>query len=225
MTVAQMTESLLNNERCFLAQPIWQAVFQSLIVPGQEEITDRSQTVVFLLILKCRVSALFADITDPVCHPEAYNPSQLDSLVSQASSLRTDLLQWRSNYEHLLVHTRIPCVGSLEYNKRCEIMSTYMSCSMISNRLLTAVSFLASKSRELEAETQLMAHQTLELEQQVKDVCPHTRLFLAQTVFVAKATLATAEDWVAESSEKSCATVIEKRRFERWCALFGRKVS
>jgi hypothetical protein len=222
-----MTESLLNNEKCFLAQPDWQAVFQSLIVPNQEEISDRSHTVVSLLILKSRVSALFADITDPVCHPEAYNTAQLVSLIAQASALRTDLLQWRSTYEHLLTYTPVPLVGSIEYIKRCEIMSTYISCSIISNRLLTAVSFRSGESAGLEAETQVMAHQTLELEGQVKDVCLHMRLFLAQTVFVAKATIATADDWAAEGGGGGGGggTVIDKWRFERWCGLFGRKVS
>src|SRR5277367_283871 len=152
-----MTESLLNNEKCFLAQPAWQAVFQSLIVPGPSEISDRSETVVSLLILKSRVSALFAEITAPVCNPQAYDSSQLSLLVSQASALRADLLQWRSSYEHLLAHTPIPCVGTVQYNKRCELISTYISCSMISNRLLVAISFGSSESVRLEQETQLLA--------------------------------------------------------------------
>jgi hypothetical protein len=220
-----MTESLLNNERCFLAQPAWQAVFQSLIVPGPSEISDRSETVVSLLIIKSRVSALFADITAAVCSPHAYDSSQANHIVSQASALRSDLLQWRSSYEHLLVQTPIPCIGTVEYNKRCEIISTYISCSMLANRLLTAISFNSCKSAELEGETQLLAAQMLALESQVKDVCPHTRLFLAQAVFVAKATMATAGEWVAESCESGGEIIIEKWRFERWCWLFGRKVS
>jgi hypothetical protein len=220
-----MTESLLNNERCFLAQPAWRAVFQSLVVPGPSELSDRSETAVSLLILKSRVSALFADVTFPVCNPNDYEPMQLNLLVSQASALRADHLLWRSNYEHLLAYTPVPCVGALEYNKRCEIMSTYISCSMISNRLFIAVSFGSAESASLEEETQLLAAQMLKLEMQVKDVCPHTKLFLAQTVFVAKASIATAGNWVAESAGNRDGRVIEKWKFERWCALFGRRVS
>jgi hypothetical protein len=220
-----MTESLLNNEKCFLAQPAWQAVFQSIVVPGPSEISDCSETVVSLLVLKSRVSALFADITTPVCNPHAQDSSQLNLLVPQASALHADLLQWRSSYEHLLAYTTAPCVGAIEYNKRCEIMSTYVSCSMIINRLLTAICLNSPKSTGLEDETQLLAAQMLELERQVKDVCPHTKLFLAQTVLVAKATIATAGDWVAEGSGSRDGTVIEKWKFERWCGFFGRKVS
>jgi hypothetical protein len=225
LTLKQMTESLLNNEKCFLAQPAWRAVFQSLVVPGPLELSDRSETAVSLLILKSRVSALFADVTLPVCNPNDYEPMQLNLLVSQASALRADLLLWRSNYEHLLAYTPVPCVSIQEYDKRCEIMSTYISCSMISNRLLIAVSFGSAGSASLEEETQLLAAHMLELEMQVKDVCPHMKLFLAQTVFVAKATIATAGDWVAESAGNRDETVIEKWKFERWCALFGRRVS
>jgi hypothetical protein len=220
-----MTESLLNNEKCFLALPAWQAVFHSLVVSGPSEISDRSEIVVSLLILKSRVSTLFADITAPVCNPHAYGVSKLNFLVSQASELRTDLLQWHSSYEHLLAYTPIPCFGTVEYNKRCEIVSIYISCSMIANRLLSAICFNSPQSAGLEKETQHLAEQMMFLEMQVKDVCPHTRLFLAQTVFVARATIATAEDWAAESTGSPVGTVIEKWRFERWCGLFGRKIS
>jgi len=220
-----MTESLLNNEKCFLAQPAWQAVFYSLVVSHPSEISNRSETAVSLLILKSRVSALFADITAAVCNPRAYGVSQLNFLVSLASELRTDLLQWRSSYERLLAYTPIPCVSTVDYNKRCEIMSTYISCSMIVNRLLIAICFNSPENVRLEEETQHLAKQMISLEMQVKDICPHTRLFLAQTVFVARATIASAEDWVAESTGSPVGTVIEKWRFERWCGLFGRKVS
>jgi hypothetical protein len=152
-----MTESLLNNEKYFLARPAWQAVFQSLVVPGPSEISDRSETVVSLLILKSRVSVLFADITTPVCNLHAHNSSQLNLLVLQASALRADLLQWRSSYEHLLAYTSVPCVGAMEYNKRCKIMSTYVSCSMIINRLLNAICLNSPKSTGLEDETQILA--------------------------------------------------------------------
>lgn len=220
-----MTESLLSNEKRFLAQPAWQAVFKSLVVPGPSEISDRSETVVSLLILKSRVSALFANITTPICNPHAHDSSHLNLLVLQASALRADLLQWRSSHEHLLTYTPVPYVSTMEYNKRCEILSTYVSCSMIINRLLTAICLNSPKSTGLEDETQLLAAQMLELERQVKDVCPHTKLFFAQTLFVAKATIVTAGDWVAESSGSGDGTVIEKWKFERWCGLFGRKVS
>jgi hypothetical protein len=220
-----MTESLLNNEKCFLTQPAWQAVFHSLIAPGPSEISDRSKTVMSLLILKSRVSTLFADITAPVCNPHSHDSSQLNLLVSQASALRADLLQWRSTYEHLLAYSLVPCVGTMESNKRCEILSIYASCSMISNRLLVAVSFGSAESAGLEVETQHLAAQMLELEMQVKDVCPHTKLFLAQTVFVAKATIATAGEWAMSSNWGGDGKIIERWKFERWCVLFGRKVS
>ena len=103
-------------------------------------------------------------------------------------------------------------------------MSIYISCSMIANRLLTAICFNSPENTGLEEETQLLAVQMIDLEMQVKDVCPHTRLFLAQTVFVAKATLATAGEWLAESNGSGDGTVIETWKFERWCGLFGRKV-
>ncbi len=230
-----MTESLLNNEKCFLAQPAWQAVFHSLIVPGPDhEISDRSEAVVSLLILKSRVSALFADVTASICRTPAQlrarDAPRLDLLRRQASALRGDLVAWRASCDRLLACSPVPCaVASVEHHRRCEIVSTCLSCGMIANRLLTAVSFGAAGSARLEEETQRLARQVLQLEALVEDVCPRAKLFLAHTVLVAKATIATAGDWAggdgAGGGGGGEGTVIEKWRFERWCGLFGRKVS
>lgn len=96
---------------------------------------------------------------------------------------------------------------------------------MISNRLLITVSFGSAESAGLERETQILTRQMLDWESQVKDVCPHRKRFLAQTVFVAETTIAMAGEWVAESTRRQDGTAIEKWKFERWCGLFGRKVS
>lgn len=68
-----------------------------------------------------------------------------------------------------------------------------------------------------------MARQMLELEDEVKDICPHTKLFLVQTVAVAKSILATGKDWLGTAQEID-GSVVERWKFERWCPLFGRKV-
>lgn len=164
-----MTESLLNNERCFLAHPSWHSVFNSLILtsPDTAPLSDRSPTVISLLILKSRVSALFADITSAICNPSPsdspfqfgepsqlsnFEANQLEDLKSQARQLRDDLQNWRQTYDTFLANFPLVPENSIHFNKSAEITSTYLSCRMITNRLLSSVSL--SESTELEVETQ-----------------------------------------------------------------------
>jgi hypothetical protein len=227
-----MTESLLNNERCFLAQPAWQAVFNSVIDPTSpsHSISDRSAIVIAILILKSRVSALFADITAAICPPPSPSPSpshspytpSLKDLTNQAHTLRTSLLTWHETYTSLLATAPPAAPSSIEYNKRCEVTSTYLSCRMVTNRLLSAVAVAEAKTLALEAETQCLAGQMLGLGEEVRDVCPHTELFLVQTVWVARSVVATGGEWLDLDGGKG--RVVERWKFERWCGLFGRRV-
>src|SRR5438045_7091741 len=118
-----MTESLLNNEPCFLNEPQWKAVLESLIV-NDSFLSGRSETFLSLLILKSRIPHVFHHVTKFVSAQASYAPSQLERLISSARNLRTDLLQWRSDYQSLIYSAAILRVGTLPDEKSAEISAT-----------------------------------------------------------------------------------------------------
>jgi len=222
-----MTECLLNDERCFLEDEPWKAVFQSIIVEGSL-ISDRSEIVINLLILKCCVPGAFHDTTKVICHPEDAETPDVIMLAARIRALRADLLQWHDDWELLLRCAPRIHPGSVEYDRRCKVFATYLSCLMLSSRLLAAIS--PHERQQLEADTQQLARQMMDLEIETQTTSSSACLFMAQTAGVAKATRATAQEWwescelKVEDGEASDAT-IEKWKFDLWCQRIGRKLS
>jgi hypothetical protein len=233
-----MTEALLNNERCFLEQPAWKAVLRSVITPDAPIISDRSSIVVELMLLKCLIPGLCTDVTNMVCHQSDPDPSFIITIACQIHKLRVDLLKWHGQYENILRNALAILPGTAEFDRRCKVFATYLSCMIISSRLLGAIS--PTERSELEEETQVLTGQMLDLESEVKNASVQTYLFMAQTLGVSHATIRTSELWRdAVEEEKYEDThenkqpdtpespglrgLIEVWKFERWNKLMGRK--
>jgi len=214
---------MLNNERCFLEEEAWKGVFRSSIIKSSL-ISDRSEIVISMLILKASIPGLFVDVTDFICVETDPNVQAIKETESQARQLRLDLRKWRGDWETIL--TRCPDVrlDLIEYDKQCKDFAVYLSCVIITNRLLAAVS--SSERLELEFETQCLCHEMLDLEMEVKSLSSHSSLFMAQTVGVARATIATARDWrLIDETDSNPTGLVDVWKFEKWCRLFGRKLS
>jgi len=187
-----MTEALLNNERCFLEQKAWKSVLRS-IISDDALISDRSEIVIELMILKSNIPGLCVDVTKIVLHDDSNRPF-INAIACKIHQLRVDLLAWHTNYEALLSQAPTIYPGSAEYERRCKVFATYLSCLIISSRLLGAIS--PTERVELEEETQVLAGQMLDLELEVKSASSAACLFMAQTLGVAQATIATSRDWL-----------------------------
>lgn len=114
------------------------------------------------------------------------------------------------------------------------LRGTFMMCGMLKRRLL--VSLAPARFPHVEAEAQALAETTLELNSN-----PATRkedgllggLFLAQTVWVAKAVITTKNIWhetvtdacTSPPEENERGPIIEQWKFRIWCKELGRKVS
>lgn len=237
----QMTEALLNNERCFLEQPAWKDVLRSVTTPDAPLISDRSSIVVELMVLKCNIPGLCVDVTNMICHQADPDPSFIIEIACRIHQLRVDLLKWHGQYENILRNAPAILPGTAEFDRRCKVFATYLSCMIISSRLLGSIS--PTERSELEEETQVLTGQMLALELEVKNASLQTYLFMAQTLGVSHATIKTSELW-RDSSEKGeriedengneqpdtpespgPRSLIESWRFERWNKLMGRKTS
>jgi hypothetical protein len=81
----------------------------------------------------------------------------------------------------------------------------------------------------LEDEAQLLAGQIVELRNKVKVVSPQAKLFLVFAAKAARTTQATNWEWRdidgRTISQHAWGGVIEKWKLERWCGLWGRRIS
>jgi len=204
-------------------------------------IADRSDIVVELMILKSNIPGFFTDVTKLMLSPNP-NRARIKSITLRIHQLRVDLLKWNSDYEFLLNRAPPIFAGSAEYDRRCKVFATYLSCVIISARLLGALS--PNERVELEEDTQTYAAQMQEMELEVKSTSSAAALFMAQTLGVAQATIATSEDWlqgeriaklesispegfasVSPESEGGEPTgLIDFWKFARWNKLCGRKM-
>lgn len=236
----QMTEALINNERCFLEQRAWKTVLRSVIVPNSPLISDRSSIVVELMLLKCNIPGLCVDVTNMICHQNDPDSAFIIEIACKIHQLRVDLLKWHGQYESILRNAPPILPGTAEFDRRCKVFSTYLSCMIISSRLLGAIS--PTERSELEEETLVFTRQMLDMEMEIKRASLQTYLFMAQTLGVSHATINTSELWRDSNEEEKkedmheiaqpdtpespgARGLIDAWKFEKWNQLMGRKTS
>jgi hypothetical protein len=235
-----MTEALITNQRCFLEQRAWKAVLRSVAIADAPIISDRSPIVVELMALKCNIPGLCVDVTNMICHQLHPDPSFILEVAHKLHQVRGNLFRWFGQYENIL-HNAPPILpGTAEFDRKCKVFATYLSCVIITSRLLGAIS--PTERSELEDETCVFTSQMLKLEDEVEKASRQTYLFMAQTLGVSKATINTSPIW-RDCNEKEktkdendndqpdtpespgSAGLIAAWKFERWNELMGRRTS
>jgi hypothetical protein len=216
-----MTESLLNNDRCFLDEEAWKDVLRSLI-STDSMICDQTEIAITLHIHKGCVPSIFADVTEAVSHPTRHTTPTIQEIVFRARELRADFLHWRQHHDYFFGAGLDDCSGTTDHGKPYEITGTYFTCLTVTNRMFAAVCLLDCLA--LEDEAQLLAGQILELRSKVKVLSPQAKLFLVFAAKVASATQATYWGWrdidARIISQHAWGGVIEKWKVERWCGLW-----
>lgn len=196
-----MTEALITGKRCFLEKKAWKDVMRATIIPDDDLISDRSEIVIELMILKSNIPGYFVDVTNVILSEYVPDYMHNNVIASKIQQLRADLIDWHARWQYLLSCAPVIQLGSAEYDRKCKTYATYLSCVIIASRLLSALS--PTERAELEMETRISANQMLDLELEVKSTSSAACLFMAQTLGVAQATLACSQDWLKERDEYS----------------------
>lgn len=217
-----MTECLFNGNHCFLEQKAWQKVMISCI-QDTPTLTDRSEIVMSLLMLKAFIPGKFEDVTSIICRAGQVGTPEVNTIATRLRKLRSDLLAWNSRYESTFQEKAKIQSSSGEYDNHCKVIATYLCCMIISTRLLAALS--SAERPELEKTALVLADQMFQLEEEVRDVSVQTTLFLAQTLGVSHSIKMTTHDWdgLGEHNDRSDG-VIARSTFERWNQVCGRKI-
>jgi Fungal specific transcription factor domain len=216
----QMTESLLNNEACFLEANEWREVYLS-VVDKSLLINDRSEIAINIYLLLSKLPRLFRDVTNVICNEKPVEREVLDVIASRAEKMRSDLVKWRIKYDSLmrLAIAREP--AKIRYDRQWALLGVYFSVFIISNRMLYAVA--PTHVAELEEEAQLFAHQILRNQAIIEQDCPQTILYLAQKVGLSNGVINTEKDWKELGDMKDKRPRITKAKFKEWCEMIGRK--
>ncbi len=172
-------------------------------------------------MLKSHIPGYFVDITEIICGTVDHSPAYISSLATRIRQLRNGFLAWHTRYRAILNKCPNMEVGSPDYDSHCKVFAHYLSCVMITSRMLSAVSWIERK--EVEDGTQALARQMLEIDEE--EMSTPTNVFMAMNVAVAHTILATADDWSSRDDAVDSDTIIERVKLERWCKLFGRKMA
>ncbi|KAG9232686.1 hypothetical protein BJ875DRAFT_71660 [Amylocarpus encephaloides] len=220
-----MTECLLKGERCFLQETAWQDVFRSIIKEEEFLISDRSEITIHLIMMKAFLPGFFHDVTKILCVDSVPDPEFVDTVANGLRRVRANLRRWHCKYTTILGCYPNMLPGSFEYDSHCKVFSTYLSCSMISSRLLSAISQM--ERADLEDCAQRLADEMSKLDLKTKDASRQTCLFMAQTAGIAGSVKATHAEWRKFSEDESDVytpdgSALARERLESWCDLFGR---
>lgn len=195
------------------------------MIEDDSPISDRSTTVMSLLMLKCRIPGFAYEVTTMLCLNPDPKPEDISDLANRLRQHRTRFLKWHSRYQSVIDSCSDMSPGAADYDSHCKVFANYLSCLMITSRLLEAV--CSTDRQELEETTQSLVEKMFSLELEVGN--SPTSMFMANTLGVACAVKATADDWkeskpVIVDGHADTNGLIERWKFENWCRMLGRKL-
>lgn len=202
---------------------------RSVIVKKSEDsvISDRSEIVVTLLMNKCFIPGIALDVCNIVIANSTGSPPDpefLESVIQRLYRSRKFFKEWQDRYWNILGGCDDVSPGSANHDSHCKVYANFIACLMVTSRLLAAIS--PKDRREAEGCAQKLALEMVQLENDVKS--SPTWLFMAQTVIVARATRATAEEWRPKSETEDENYTDEKGlvsvgKLVQWAKMFGRR--
>jgi hypothetical protein len=174
-------------------------------------------------MLKAFIPGYFKDVSYIICKPELPETPAVALTAAGLRELRLDLLAWYNRYQQYVRDRPSILTGTINYDNHCKVISTYLSCILITNRLLTALSVV--ERSDLEAHSLQCADQAFKLQEEVSATSTQTSLFLAQTVGVATTVQMTTYDWNGlNTSDDRNDGVLARKTFEGWNNICGRKL-
>jgi hypothetical protein len=218
----------VNNQTCFLAEDAWQDVFRSLVHEEEFLISDRSEITISLIMIKAYIPGLFRDVTNIICVDPNPQPEYVEAVVESLRRLRASLRKWRCKYTKIIQSISDMGPGTQAFDAHCKVFSTYVTCLMISSRLLGTLSPL--ERADCEDCTQRLSGEMFELTLQTQSDSEQSTLFMAQTAGISASVRATQLVWQKFTESESdiytpSGAEMARSAFESWCKVIGRKMS
>jgi hypothetical protein len=175
---------------------------------------------------------MFKDTTDLICTHISPDPVALENLIGAVLQHTKHLLEWHDQWLAIVDTSKTniirygdhePYTTSANSDKWLGIHGTFLSCLLLKYRILVCLA--PARFAHLEVECQDIAAQIMRWHERVTARSPQGGLFMTQTLWVGRATVATKEDFSCEFGryQPGRGGMIERWKFEKWCRLLGRK--
>jgi hypothetical protein len=208
---------MLNNETCFLDDPIWTDLLKASAL-SDDTFGDRSRLAIEMMMIKCKVPKLTKRTNHAVLKQAALQSSDFEAIASDLRMVRSSIMSWRRTFNvALLTAENSNSKETADYAKRFELLGISLVINIVASRLLVAI--VPYGRAFLEEEVQNLAMELKELQASVK-TNRRTEFFLAQKAAFADAAIATHAyfDEVQHSGK-----IIESWRLEKFFETIGRK--
>jgi hypothetical protein len=211
--ISQCTQSMLNNEPCFLEDPAWTEMLMQCAAP-EDVFSDQSSLALEMLTIKYRIPRL----TKRTNHAVVTQVSDLDSLISDLQDVRLSIMAWRRKFNTALITAPDRSqTNSEDFAKRYELLGISLIVNVMASRMLVAVE--SNGRAYVEAEVQNCA-QELKCLQSAMHQNERSKFFLTLKGAFGDAAIATHAyfDEVKDSGK-----IVEAWRLEKFFAAIGRK--
>jgi hypothetical protein len=219
--LAQLSENLLRNEECFLEEQEWQAILSSMAIASPSQPTDRHPIITSLWTHMSPIPRLFRQTTTYIYTSTHPDHALRDELLLRAYDIRQTLLSWGEEF-HAFQQQYQSQVFELKLH---ELLGVALAMQILLQRIIVALQPLDPDAVLLEMETQGTAERLVALQNEAMHAMhPRTTILLAQKVFIARAAIASKDDWSGGMFGVTARGVISREIFGRWCELLGRKL-
>ncbi|KAK3686490.1 hypothetical protein LTR37_019775 [Vermiconidia calcicola] len=185
-----VSESLVDDTHCYLEQPEWSALYQSLI-QDSDYLDDRNSLTIHLRMLMFPLPGLWHDVGEAIAGPQLFDDTALQALERRCRKAHRDILNWLEEYKSRCVRLSLTSPPQQEIAMRRELFGSALECLSIVKRILASV---CDEEREsLEVEAQALAHLILDLQKQPSP--KHSWLFSKHEVGVAYTIMLTKGHW------------------------------
>jgi len=203
-------EALMKNERCYLEQPEWMRLYESMIKDDTPWLTDRSSVVIRVRMRILNLCSTLADTTEAM-DPEKIDEGLLFTAELKARQNHSSLIKSLEEYKSHVVRTSMAPAPQSELALRREVYGTALECLCVYKRVLA--SFCDSERLRLESEAQTLACEMLEL--QTLPAPRHSWLYSQHERGVAEVIRMTGTEWEEDLTSAS-AGVRRMAACERW---------
>lgn len=156
-----VSEALLSDTHCYLAQPQWTALYRSL-AKERSTLTDRSPLVIESRWPQFKVSGLWHDVGVAVNGPQLFCAEVIRPLQQRCRESHGEFLAWMESYKVHCVKASFSTPSIEELHLRRQIFGAVLECTCLVKRLLATV--CDEERIALEAGTQAVALLLLELQ-------------------------------------------------------------
>lgn len=217
-----IAEATLNASPCFLEEPVWQRVFQTVAL-GRSVFS--SYTDVFVKMWGCisAIPGLTSKTQSAICGNENVPRATREQLRSQVLDHRWRLMRLGAdeNLARIASYGQVECSRLLIEQAESELQHGIVGLLAVNlirlERLIVALD--TNAAAPLEAHVQELAKNVLDIEVAARAINPRGIPCLTYKVMLAKSVLLTAEEWRKGILCRPPNTMINKEVFDRWISL------